>query len=55
MPDYRVYAVDDGRILGPADIITCDNDEQAIDKARKLKRRSAVEVWQANRLVAKID
>jgi hypothetical protein len=33
------------RITGrPADIITCDNDEQAIDIARKLKRHFAVEV-----------
>ena len=56
MPDYRVYTVDDkGHILGPSDIVTCDDDEQAIDKARKLKKRFAVEVWQAERLVAKID
>jgi hypothetical protein len=55
MPFYRLYAVDDGRILGPADIITCENDEQAIDRARKLKKRFAIEVWQAARFVAKID
>jgi hypothetical protein len=55
MPDYRVYTIDRGRILGPADIITCDNDEQAIAMARKLKENFPVEVWQANRLVAKLD
>jgi hypothetical protein len=52
MPDYRVFTVDDkGHILGPSDIVTCDDDEQAIDKARKLKKRFAVEVWQGERLV----
>jgi hypothetical protein len=31
MPEYRVYAVDDeGHILGPADIVVCEGDEQAI-------------------------
>jgi hypothetical protein len=38
----------------PAEIITCDNDEQVIERARKLKRRHGIEVWQAARLVAKI-
>jgi hypothetical protein len=56
MPDYRVFAVDDeGRSSGPGFIFTCDDDEQAIDRARRLKRHLAVEVWQAERLVAKID
>jgi hypothetical protein len=56
MPDYRVYSLDDkGHILGPAEIITCDNDEQVIERARKLKRRHGIEVWQADRLVAKIS
>jgi hypothetical protein len=56
MPDYRVLTVDDeGRSLGPLFIFTCDNDEQAIDRARNLKKRCTVEVWQAERLVAKID
>jgi hypothetical protein len=51
MPDSRVYTVDDeGHILlGPSDIVTCDDDEQAIARARKLKRHLAVEVWQAER------
>ena len=38
-----------------ANIITCDDDEQAIDRARKLKKHFAVEVWQVDRLIAKID
>jgi hypothetical protein len=55
MPDYRVFAVDDeGRSSGPLLIVTCDNDEQAIDRARGFKRHLAVEVWQAERLVAKM-
>jgi len=55
MAEYRVYSVDSqGHILGPADIVICENDEQAIDSARKLKKHFTVEVWQANRVIAKI-
>jgi hypothetical protein len=55
MAHYRVYSLDDeGHILGPANVITCDNDERAIDEVRKLKGYFSVEVWQADRLVAKI-
>jgi hypothetical protein len=56
MPDYLVFAVDnEGRDAGPLFIFTCDHDEQAIDRARKLKRDVAVEVWQTDRLVAKVE
>jgi hypothetical protein len=56
MPEYRLQAVDkEGHSLGPLFIVTCDGDEEAIDRARKMKKDNAVEVWQAERLVAKID
>ena len=56
MPEYRLCAVDnEGHSVGPLFIVTCDDDGQAIERARKLKKHFAVEVWQAERLVAKID
>jgi hypothetical protein len=56
MSEYRLQAVDkEGHSVGPLFIVTCGNDEQAIDRARKLKKDNAVEVWQAERLVTKID
>jgi hypothetical protein len=56
MPEYRVLTVDNkGHTWGPQFNFTCDDDEQAIDRARQLKRHLAVEVWQAERLVAKIE
>jgi hypothetical protein len=56
MPEYRLHVVDnDGHSVGPLFIVTCDDDEQAIDRARKLKKDFAVEVWHAERLVAQID
>jgi hypothetical protein len=57
MAEYRLQAVDnEGHGVGPLFIVSCDDDEQAIDRARKLKKKHfAVEVWQASRLVAKID
>lgn len=55
MPDYRVYSIYQGRISDPPEVVTCDNDEQAIERASKLKGRCPVELWQGERLVAKID
>ena len=55
MPDYHVYAILQGRISDPPEVIACDNDEQAIERASKLKGSCPVEVWQGQRLVAKID
>ena len=56
MAEYRLRAVDnEGHSVGPLFIGTCDDDEQAIDRARKLKKHFTVEVWQADRLIAKVD
>jgi hypothetical protein len=53
--DYRVYVLnDDGRISKPAMIIQCDSDHQAIERAKKMKDRQALEVWHLDRRVTKI-
>ncbi len=53
MVEYRLYCLDrDGRI-DLAEVIHASTDEEAVAKARALKRRTLkCEVWQDRRLVA---
>jgi hypothetical protein len=52
MPDYRCYRVSPlGAILGPANVITCADDETAIIKAQEIFPEGALEVWQGARRV----
>jgi hypothetical protein len=55
MPDYRVYPVDgDGHILAVAYVVTCESDQEAIEKARPLVNGHGVELWQGARQVGRI-
>ena len=36
MPEYRVFTMNGNRIAGPADIIECETDQEAIEKARQM-------------------
>lgn len=55
MPYYRMYRVDaDGHILGPAQIVSCDSDEEIIRKATAEANGVDLEVWEHARLVARI-
>jgi hypothetical protein len=56
MPDYRIYRVDEeGHIRGLAAEIICHTDEQAIEQARQYVDGLAVEVWNRERLVKRLD
>jgi hypothetical protein len=54
MPDYRVYPVKDKHIVGVPAVVTCDSDEEAIEKARPLVNGHDVEVWEGARQVGRI-
>jgi hypothetical protein len=55
MPKYRVYRMDkEGRVIGLPDIITCDDDETAIKRAKLLGNGDQVEVWLGDRLVTRL-
>jgi len=55
VPWYRVFEInDDGHIAGPARIIDCLDDQQAIAQARQLKDGKIIEVWTGERRVAEI-
>ena len=47
MPEYRIFTLTkERRIAGPAEIIDCASDKQAIDQAKILMDGSDIEVWQ---------
>jgi hypothetical protein len=55
MPKYRAYKMDkEGRVLGLPDIITCNDDETAVKKAKPVGNGDQVEVWHGDRLVARL-
>jgi hypothetical protein len=55
MPDYRIFEISKlGRIVGPAQIITCENDEEAVHTAEPLVNGHDVELWQGGRVVTRI-
>jgi hypothetical protein len=55
MRDYRLYCLDGAkRIARAADVISAQNDEDAVAQARELQKPTACEIWQGRRLVATI-
>lgn len=56
MSDYRVYCLDGHGNIELADWIQAKSDEEAIAKARQLKRDARMcELWLKDRLVAKLN
>jgi hypothetical protein len=56
MPTYRLYALDNHEhIAGPPQIITCDTDEEAIQQAQVFVDGRALELWELERLVARLE
>jgi hypothetical protein len=56
LPDYRIYTLNDGGHIGqPADILTVENDQEAIAHATKLSNGYDLEIWDGARPVAQIS
>jgi hypothetical protein len=54
MPAYRVYVLTtDGHIAGPAQVIECADDQEAIGKAVPLTNGKSVELWQGARFIVR--
>lgn len=52
MPKYRIYRLDkNGRIADADEVIDCDTDKQAIEKAKRMVDGRGIEVWQRARRV----
>ncbi|MBV9956087.1 MAG: hypothetical protein JOZ70_12650 [Pseudolabrys sp.] len=55
MTEHRVYFLNRERhVIGPPTLIEADTDEYAIHRARQLLDGKDIEVWQLQRLVARI-
>jgi len=55
MPEYRIYKVDrDGRLFDIPNVVMCDNDQDAIEKAQHMVFALDLEVWQGERRVTPI-
>jgi hypothetical protein len=54
MPAYRVYLVGkDGHISGPAHIIECADDQEAIGQAVHYTNGKCAELWNGARLIVR--
>jgi hypothetical protein len=55
MPEYRVFTLgDDGHINGRIEI-DCPNDKAALERAKQFVDGCAVELWDADRFIARVD
>jgi len=55
MNAYRIFFVDrEGHISRPPEVIYCANDQEAAEKARQFVDGLDIEVWQEDRIVAKL-
>jgi len=55
MSDYRVYTIGrDGRFSNAVNI-ECDDDQEAIEKARQAIGGHDVELWQRDRFIARFS
>jgi hypothetical protein len=53
MPEYRIFHLDNaGKVLGPSEKITFDNDPDAIRETRKNLDGVTFEVWDGMRRIA---
>jgi hypothetical protein len=55
VPEYRIYEIDGAGRFSTADWIQADGDDAALAAARKGNRSASCEVWQAGRLVGRIE
>lgn len=53
MPEYRIFRLDDaGKILGPSEAISYENDQDAIRETRKTLDGATLEIWDGPRRIA---
>jgi hypothetical protein len=51
---YRVYFIGDDNHIHDSQIIDCDTDDSAIEKAATLLNGSELEVWERSRMIVKL-
>jgi hypothetical protein len=56
MRAYRVYSItQEKHISGPPAILECDDDHQALERAKRLFKGQALEIWDGGRQVARLE
>jgi hypothetical protein len=56
MPAYRLYKLtDSNRIAGPPAMIECDSDAEVIAKAKAMLGGLDIEIWDGQRVVARLS
>ena len=55
LQSYRLYRLDGAGKITSAEWIEAADDEQAASQARELRGKDTCEVWDRNRLVARIE
>jgi hypothetical protein len=52
MPDYRIFKMgNDGKISGPAQVIDCADEQEAIRTASQALDGKAAELWEGARFI----
>ena len=51
MPEYRAYQIKNNHVAGVPIVITCANDREAIQQAKKLGDGHDIELWDGPRFV----
>ena len=55
MPEYRLYFLNrQARIARPAEILTCADDHEVIEKVQQLVNGESIEIWDGKRVVARL-
>jgi hypothetical protein len=55
MAEYRIYVVGaDGHFVG-CEALVCDDDVEAIEKAKRLVQANDIELWCGERLVVRLS
>lgn len=52
---YRIYSLKGEHIAGPSMVVNCANDKEAIETAKKMLDKRALEVWESSRRVIRLD
>jgi hypothetical protein len=56
MPEYYFYTIKkDGHTAAPAKVRLCQNDEEAVAKAKQFLDGHLLEVWEGARIVIRLE
>jgi hypothetical protein len=56
MSHYRIYTISsEGSITGPPRVVECNDDLEAVEKAKQVLSGEDIELWQGSRFVVRLD